>query len=228
MESRELPTARVQAWHWMISRCYANWLSGVLRWLVWHLTLIGSCSSAYTTGNFGNLRVSHSYVLFSSCVESSLSSRFYQLSQELCYVNGTIYDQLLILNDKFEVDKTLLEEKRLVRSCSHHSYSLIDNFLAVLCGNMGGSTSLNEFSNECYLLSSLDLWHEKDLGLDFTFWNQTDLPAFQLAILERWQYAWWAGQGWAARPTLQGNVQSQCLWRLFFIVTRERLVFRCA
>ncbi|KAF8959502.1 OPT oligopeptide transporter protein-domain-containing protein [Flammula alnicola] len=35
------------------------------------------------------------------------------LSQELFYANGTVYDQLLILNDKFEVDKTLLAEQGL-------------------------------------------------------------------------------------------------------------------
>ncbi|KJA26235.1 hypothetical protein HYPSUDRAFT_307929 [Hypholoma sublateritium FD-334 SS-4] len=35
------------------------------------------------------------------------------LSQELFYPNGSVYDQLLILNDKFEVDKTLLAEQGL-------------------------------------------------------------------------------------------------------------------
>jgi len=35
------------------------------------------------------------------------------LSQELFYPNGTVYDQTLILNDKFEVDKTLLAEQGL-------------------------------------------------------------------------------------------------------------------
>ena len=48
-----------------------------------------------------------------------------QLSQELFYANGTVYNQLLILNDKFEVDKTLLEQQGLVRSYSYHFYSLI-------------------------------------------------------------------------------------------------------
>ena len=36
-----------------------------------------------------------------------------QLSQELFYENGTIYDQLLILNEKLEVDPTLLAEQGL-------------------------------------------------------------------------------------------------------------------
>src|ERR1700733_6486927 len=36
-----------------------------------------------------------------------------QLSQELFYENGTLYDQLLILNDKLEVDPTLLAEQGL-------------------------------------------------------------------------------------------------------------------
>ena len=104
------------------------------------------------------------------------------------YANGTVYDQLLILNDKFEVDKTLLEQQGLVRSCSYHFYTPLDIFVAVLRGNMGDPTSLNEFGNGCYLLPSLDLEprrHEKGLELDFTFWNQADLPEFQLAILER-------------------------------------------
>lgn len=37
----------------------------------------------------------------------------FQLSQELFYENGTVYDQLLILNDKLEVDPTLLAEQGL-------------------------------------------------------------------------------------------------------------------
>jgi len=36
-----------------------------------------------------------------------------QLSQILFYENGTVYDQLLILNDKLEVDPTLLAEQGL-------------------------------------------------------------------------------------------------------------------
>ncbi|KAF9036163.1 OPT oligopeptide transporter [Panaeolus papilionaceus] len=42
---------------------------------------------------------------------NSLSFPF--LSQELFYANGTLYDQTLILNDKFEVDPTLLAEQGL-------------------------------------------------------------------------------------------------------------------
>jgi OPT oligopeptide transporter protein len=36
-----------------------------------------------------------------------------QLSQELFYENGTVYNQLLILNDKLEVDPTLLAQQGL-------------------------------------------------------------------------------------------------------------------
>ena len=36
-----------------------------------------------------------------------------KLSQELFYENGTVYDQLLILNDKLEVDPALLAEQGL-------------------------------------------------------------------------------------------------------------------
>lgn len=75
---------------------------------------------------YGNIWQSKSFPFvrsLSSCVESWRSSRFYQLSQELFYANGTVYDQLLILNDKFEVDKTLLEQQGLVRTCSYHFYN---------------------------------------------------------------------------------------------------------
>ncbi|TFK74138.1 OPT superfamily oligopeptide transporter [Pluteus cervinus] len=41
------------------------------------------------------------------------SKNFPFLSQELFYENGTLYDQLLILNDNFEVDPTLLAEQGL-------------------------------------------------------------------------------------------------------------------
>jgi hypothetical protein len=78
------------------------------------------CSSAYTTGTYGNPRVSLSYVLLHSV--PSLGIHPSQLSQELFYANGTIYDQLLILNDKFEVDKTLLEQQGLVRNYVYHSH----------------------------------------------------------------------------------------------------------
>jgi len=53
---------------------------------------------------------------------------------------------------------------------------------------MGSSTSLNEFGNGRYILPPVDLEprrYEKGLELDFTFWNQADVPEFQLAILER-------------------------------------------
>ena len=38
-----------------------------------------------------------------------------QLSQELFSADGTVYNQTLILNDKFEVDPTLLAQYGLVR-----------------------------------------------------------------------------------------------------------------
>ncbi|KAH9176674.1 OPT oligopeptide transporter protein-domain-containing protein [Lactarius sanguifluus] len=41
------------------------------------------------------------------------SKNFPFLSQELFYENGTVYDQLLILNDKLEVDPTLVAEQGL-------------------------------------------------------------------------------------------------------------------
>ncbi|KAI9461199.1 OPT oligopeptide transporter protein-domain-containing protein [Lactarius psammicola] len=41
------------------------------------------------------------------------SKNFPFLSQELFYENGTVYDQLLILDDKLEVDQTLLAEQGL-------------------------------------------------------------------------------------------------------------------
>ena len=37
-----------------------------------------------------------------------------QLSQELFYPNGTLYNQTLILNDQYEVDPELLAQQGLV------------------------------------------------------------------------------------------------------------------
>ena len=142
----------------------------------------------YTTRIFGNPRVSHSCVFPPFVLSFIHLSRFCQLSQELFYANGTVYDQLLILNDKFEVDKTLLEQQGLVCSYSYHFHSLINSFVAVLRRNMGGSTSHNESGNGCHIFPPVDLEprrYEKGLELDFTIWNQADLPEFQLAILER-------------------------------------------
>jgi len=42
-----------------------------------------------------------------------LTNCFMQLSQSLFYANGSLYNQTLILNDNFEVDKTLLAEQGL-------------------------------------------------------------------------------------------------------------------
>jgi len=55
----------------------------------------GLFSLAYTTGTSGNLRISPSYVL-------------------LPFLDGTLYNQTLILNSNLEVDPTLLDEVGLV------------------------------------------------------------------------------------------------------------------
>ncbi|KAF7374751.1 OPT oligopeptide transporter [Mycena sanguinolenta] len=54
-------------------------------------------------------------VVFSAVYYNNIwnAKNFPFLSQELFYANGTVYDQLLILNDKLEVDPTLLAEQGL-------------------------------------------------------------------------------------------------------------------
>ena len=67
----------------------------------------------YTTWTFGNRKTSPWCVLFYSCV-SSICAETGQLSQELFSVDGTVYNQTQILNDKFEVDPDLLAQYGLV------------------------------------------------------------------------------------------------------------------
>ena len=80
-----------------------------------------------------------------------------QLSQELFYANGTVYNQLLILNEKFEVDKTLLEQQGLVRSYVYPFHSLINTFVAILRRHMGVPTHHNKSRNRCYFWPSLNM-----------------------------------------------------------------------
>ena len=57
----------------------------------------------------------HSRAVFSGVFYGNIwqSRSFPFLSQELFYANGSVYDQLLILNDNLEVDPVLLEEQGL-------------------------------------------------------------------------------------------------------------------
>lgn len=52
-----------------------------------------------------------------------------QLSQELFYENGTLYDQLLILNDDFEVDPTLLAEQGLPFYAGSYIQFFLDSWM---------------------------------------------------------------------------------------------------
>ena len=72
----------------------------------------GLFSLAYTTGTSGNLRISPSYVLFYPFPRPC--THLEQLSQELFNLDGTLYNQTLILNSNLEVDPTLLDEVGLV------------------------------------------------------------------------------------------------------------------
>ncbi|KAG6865789.1 hypothetical protein C0991_011781 [Blastosporella zonata] len=67
---------------------------------------------ASTTRTSGSPRASPSYVL-RFAYQPFLTKQLAQLSQELFYANGTVYDQLLILNDKYEVDPELLQQQGL-------------------------------------------------------------------------------------------------------------------
>ncbi|KAI9461265.1 OPT oligopeptide transporter [Lactarius psammicola] len=86
------------------------------------------------------------------------SKNFPFLSQELFYENGTVYDQLLILNDKLEVDPTLLAEQGL----PFYAGSWI---LYLLTTNMGTAATLTH----------LLLWNRNDLRGAWSWVNKDSL-----------------------------------------------------
>ena len=89
------------------------------------------------------------------------------MSQELFYQNGTVYDQLLILNDKFEVDPTLLQQQGL----PFYAGTWIDYLLT---SNMGMAATFTH----------LLLWNRDDLR---TAWNWASPAGIK---------RWWAGFNW--------------------------------
>ena len=69
-----------------------------------------------------------------------------QLSQELFDLNGTLYNQTLILNSNFEVDPTLLDEAGLVCHLFDFKIAYCSPLLgaALLCRILGRSTARHE------------------------------------------------------------------------------------
>jgi hypothetical protein len=95
----------------------------------------------------------------------------WQLSQQLFYQNGTIYDQGLILNDKFEVVPTLLEEQGLpyyagtwVIYLLSSNMALVAIFTHLLFWNSDDLCSAWSWMN----VSSLKRMWE---GFDWRFWR---------------------------------------------------------
>ncbi|KAN0125414.1 oligopeptide transporter, partial [Lactarius tabidus] len=86
------------------------------------------------------------------------SKNFPFLSQELFYENGTVYDQLLILNDKFEVDPTLLAEQGL----PFYAGTWV---IYLLTTNMGSAATLTH----------LLLWNHNDLRGAWSWANKDSL-----------------------------------------------------
>ncbi|KAI0001375.1 OPT oligopeptide transporter protein-domain-containing protein [Russula compacta] len=107
------------------------------------------------------------------------SKNFPFLSQELFYENGTVYDQLLILNDKFEVDPTLLAQQGL----PFYSGSWIVYLL---------SSNLAMAATFTHLL----LWNRNDLRAAWSWINKESL-------MEMWaEFDWrfWKADGRREMP----------------------------
>ncbi|KAI0298904.1 OPT oligopeptide transporter protein-domain-containing protein [Russula brevipes] len=92
------------------------------------------------------------------------SKDFPFLSQQLFYQNGTIYDQGLILNDKFEVVPTLLEEQGLPYYAGTWQHGLAATFTHLLFWNSDDLCSAWSWMN----VSSLKRMWE---GFDWRFWR---------------------------------------------------------
>ncbi|KAF8275121.1 OPT oligopeptide transporter protein-domain-containing protein, partial [Lactarius quietus] len=93
------------------------------------------------------------------------------LSQELFYKNGTVYDQLLILNDKLEVDLTLLAEQGLPFYAGTWIIYLLTTSIAV------AATFTHLSLWNCDDLRRVWSWANKDLlkcmwsEFDWRIWN---------------------------------------------------------
>ncbi|KAI9452586.1 OPT oligopeptide transporter protein-domain-containing protein [Russula earlei] len=84
------------------------------------------------------------------------------LSQDLFYENGTLYNQTLILNDKHEIDPTLLANQGL----PYYAATWVASFLAV---NMGLAATFTH----------LLLWNRDDLRLAWSWMSRDSLKKMQ-------------------------------------------------
>ncbi|KAI0256212.1 OPT oligopeptide transporter [Lactifluus subvellereus] len=102
------------------------------------------------------------------------SKNFPFLSQELFYENGTIYDQLLILNDKFEVDPTLLAQQGL----PFYAGTWITYLLT---SNLGMAATFTH----------LLLWNRNDLRAAWSWMNKGSIAQ----MLAEFDWRFWRADG---------------------------------
>jgi len=107
------------------------------------------------------------------------SQNFPFLSQTLFYGNGSVYDQLLILNDKFEVDPTLLAEQGL----PFYAATWVINLLA---------TNLAMAATFTHLL----LWNRSDLRGAWSWATPTALKKSWATI----DFKFWQDDGMREQP----------------------------
>ncbi|KAF8071803.1 OPT oligopeptide transporter protein-domain-containing protein [Lyophyllum atratum] len=106
------------------------------------------------------------------------SKNFPFLSQELFYENGTVYDQLLILNDKFEVDPALLAEQGLPFYAGTWVVQLL-------------TTNLGMAATFTHLL----LWNRDDLRNAWTWMKPTELKR----MWDNFNWRFWKDDGMRAQ-----------------------------
>lgn len=96
------------------------------------------------------------------------------LSQELFYENGTIYDQLLILNDKYEVDPALLE----VQGLPYYAGTWV---LQLLTTNLGMAATVTH----------LLIWNYDDMK---AAWNWLT-PSGLVSLFKKFDWRFWRDAG---------------------------------
>ncbi|CAK5278568.1 unnamed protein product [Mycena citricolor] len=101
------------------------------------------------------------------------------LSQELFYANGTLYDQTLILNENFEVDKTLLAEQGL----PYYASTWVVQLLA---------TNLSIAATVTHLL----LWNRDDLR---AAWSWATPSALRSSV-RNFNWRFWQDDGLRTAP----------------------------
>ncbi|KAJ7124721.1 OPT oligopeptide transporter protein-domain-containing protein [Mycena filopes] len=106
------------------------------------------------------------------------------LSQELFYPNGSVYDQLLILNDNFEVDPTLLAEQGLPFYASTWVVQLL-------------TTNLGMAATFTHLL----LWNRSDLRGAWSWMT----PSAMKQTWANFNWRFWQDDGMRETPDVKGR-----------------------